>query len=142
MIALILLLFINLVILYKTREPQELLEVKEKYRILREHIRDTGNEKYKMLIHPTPITGMKRMKDSVGSNTNKGSEIVVCLDGKTNEIFHVLIHELAHSTVDEYSHSQQFWNNYIELRDMCVHLGIYQQIPQKTEFCGQHIQDK
>lgn len=142
MIALILLLFINLVILYKTREPQELLEVKEKYRILREHIRDTGNEKYKMLVHPTPITGMKRMKDSVGSNTNKGSEIVVCLDGKTNEIFHVLIHELAHSTVDEYSHSQQFWNNYIELRDMCVHLGIYQQIPQKTEFCGQHIQDK
>jgi len=142
MIALILLLFVNLVILYKTREPQELLEVKEKYRILREHIRDTGNEKYKMLVHPTPITGMKRMKDSVGSNTNKGSEIVVCLDGKTNEIFHVLIHELAHSTVDEYSHSQQFWNNYIELRDMCVHLGIYQQIPQKTEFCGQHIQDK
>jgi predicted metal-dependent hydrolase len=142
MIALILLLFINLVILYKTREPQELLEVKEKYRILREHIHDTGNEKYKMLIHPTPITGMKRMKDSVGSNTNKGSEIVVCLDGKTNEIFHVLIHELAHSTVDEYSHSQEFWNNYIELRDMCVHLGIYQQIPQKTEFCGQHIQDK
>ena len=142
MIALILLLFLNLVILYKTREPQELLEVKEKYRILREHIHDTGNDKYKMLIHPTPITGMKKMKDSVGSNTNKGSEIVVCLDGKTNEIFHVLIHELAHSTVDEYSHSQEFWNNYIELRDMCVHLGIYQQIPQKTEFCGQHIQDK
>ena len=142
MIALILLLFINLVILYKTREPQELLEVKEKYRILREHIHDTGNDKYKMLVHPTPITGMKKMKDSVGSNTNKGSEIVVCLDGKTNEIFHVLIHELAHSTVDEYSHSQEFWNNYIELRDICVHLGIYQQIPQKTEFCGQHIQDK
>ncbi len=64
MIALILLLFLNLVILYKTREPQELVEVKEKYRILREHIRDTGNEKYKMLIHPTPITGMKKMKDS------------------------------------------------------------------------------
>jgi len=142
MIALILLLFLNLVILYKTREPQELLEVKEKYRILREHIHDTGNDKYKMLVHPTPITGMKKMKDSVGSNTNKGSEIVVCLNGKTNEIFHVLIHELAHSTVDEYSHSQEFWNNYIELRDMCVHLGIYKQIPQKTEFCGQHIQDK
>ncbi len=142
MIALILLLFLNLVILYKTREPQQLVEVKEKYRILREHTRNTGNEKYKMLVHPTPITGMKKMKDSVGSNTNKGSEIVVCLDGKTNEIFHVLIHELAHSTVDEYSHSQEFWNNYIELRDMCVHLGIYQQIPQKTEFCGQHIQDK
>ena len=133
---------LNLVIVYKAREDKEHVEGKEKCRILREHKRNTGNEKYKMLVHPTPITGMKKMKDSVGSNTNKGSEIVVCLDGKTNEIFHVLIHELAHSTVDEYSHSQEFWNNYIELRDMCVHLGIYQQIPQKTEFCGQHIQDK
>ena len=36
MIALIILLLINLVILYTTREPQELVEVKEKYRILRE----------------------------------------------------------------------------------------------------------
>ncbi len=54
MIALIILLLINLVILYTTREPQELVEVKEKYRILREHIRDTGNEKFKMLVRPTP----------------------------------------------------------------------------------------
>ena len=142
MIALIVLLLINLVILYTTREPQELVEVKEKYRILREHIRDTGNEKFKMLVRPTPITGLKRMNGSVGSNTNKGGEIVLCLDGKTNEIFHVLIHELAHSTVHEYSHSPEFWKKYVELRNICVHLDIYQQIPQRTEFCGQHIQDK
>ena len=142
MIALIILLLINLVILYTTREPQELVEVKEKYRILREHIRDTGNEKFKMLVRPTPITSLKRMNGSVGSNTNKGGEIVLCLDGKTNEIFHVLIHELAHSTVDEYSHSPEFWKKYVELRNICVHLDIYQQIPQRTEFCGQHIQDK
>jgi predicted metal-dependent hydrolase len=82
------------------------------------------------------------MNGSVGSNTNKGGEIVLCLDGKTNEIFHVLIHELAHSTVDEYSHSPEFWKKYVELRNICVHLDIYQQIPQRTEFCGQHIQDK
>jgi predicted metal-dependent hydrolase len=138
----LLLLLINLFILYTTREPQELVEVKEKYRILREHIRDTGNEKFKMLVRPTPITSLKRMNGSVGSNTNKGGEIVLCLDGKTNEIFHVLIHELAHSTVDEYSHSPEFWKKYVELRNICVHLDIYQQIPQRTEFCGQHIQDK
>ena len=49
---------------------------------------------------------------------------------------------LAHCTVSEYEHSPQFWENYIELRNMCIQLGIYEQIPQKTEFCGQHIQDK
>ena len=142
MIALIILLLINLVILYTTKEPQELVEVKEKYRILREHIRDTGNEKFKMLIHGSPIVGLKKMKGSVGSNTNKGGVIVLCLDGEANEIFHVLLHELAHSTVEEYSHSPEFWKNYVELRDICVHIGIYKQIPERTEFCGQHIQDK
>jgi len=78
----------------------------------------------------------------VGYNTNKGAEIVVCLDGTVNDVFHVLIHELAHCTVKEYTHSDQFWKNYIELRDMCADLGIYQQIPERKEFCGQHIQDK
>ena len=142
MIVLALLILANLWLLQQTQQPRELVEVKEKYRTLREHLKETKNEKYHMLYHCIPITGMKRMEGSVGSNTNKGGEIVVCLDGNTNEIFHVLIHELAHCTVKEYSHSQQFWDNYIELRNICVELGIYQQIPNKTKFCGQHIQDK
>ena len=140
--TLILLLVVNLVLLYYTRQPPELVEVKEKYKVLREHLRETNNQKYHMLHRHIPITGIRKMKGSVGSNTNKGGEIAVCLDGKPNEIFHVLIHELAHCTVSEYEHSPQFWENYIELRNICIQLGIYEQIPQKTEFCGQHIQDK
>jgi len=142
MIVLALLILANLWLLQQTQQPRELVEVKEKYKVLREHLKETKSEKYRMLYRCIPITGMKRMEGSVGSNTNKGGEIVVCLDGNTNEIFHVLIHELAHCTVKEYSHSQQFWDNYIELRNICVELGIYQQIPDKTKFCGQHIQDK
>ena len=142
MIAFILLLFINLWILSQTREPQELTKVKEKYRILREHIVSTNNSKYQMLVRGVPLTGFHSMSDTVGYNTNKGQEIALCLDGRPNEIFHVLIHELAHCTVDEYSHSDQFWNNYIELRDICVELGIYEKISERTKFCGQHIQDK
>jgi hypothetical protein len=142
MIAFILLLFINLWILSQTREPQELTEVKEKYRVLREHIASTPHSKYQMLVRGVPLTGFHSMSDTVGYNTNKGQEIALCLDGRPNEIFHVLIHELAHCTVDEYSHSDQFWNNYIELRDICVELGIYEKISERTKFCGQHIQDK
>jgi predicted metal-dependent hydrolase len=142
MIAFILLLIVNLILLQQTQEPRELKEVKEKYRTLREHLKDTNHEKFNILYRCVPITGMRKMNGSVGSNTNKGGEIVVCLDGSTNEIFHVLIHELAHCTVDEYSHSPKFWDNYIELRNICVQLGIYEQIPERTKFCGQHIQDK
>jgi hypothetical protein len=125
-----------------TREPQALVEVKEKYRILREHLAEHENEKFKMLTRCIPITGINGMKGTVGYNTNKGQEIAICLDGNTNDIFHVLIHELAHSTVTEYSHSENYWNNYVELRDICVNLGIYEKIPERKPFCGQHIQDK
>lgn len=142
MIAFVLLILLNVWILQQTREPQKLVEVKERYRILREHLNDTNHERFHMLVRCIPITGFLRMNGSVGYNTNKGGEIAVCLDGETNEIFHVLIHELAHCTVPEYSHSQNYWNNYIELRDICVHLGIYEKIPNKTAFCGEHVQDK
>ena len=142
MIAFVLLILLNVCILHQTREPQKLVEVKERYRILREHLNDTNHERFHMLVRCIPITGFLRMNGSVGYNTNKGGEIAVCLDGETNEIFHVLIHELAHCTVPEYSHSQEFWNNYIELRDICVDLGIYEKIPNKTAFCGEHVQDK
>ena len=142
MIAFLLLLIINIWILSQTREPQKLIEVREKYRILREHLDETNNEKFHMLVQRIPITGILRMNGAVGYNTNKGGDIAVCLDGETNEIFHVLIHELAHCTVKEYDHSEQFCDNYIELRDICVKIGIYEKIPNKTEFCGEHVQDK
>ena len=142
MIAIVLLILLNVWILHQTREPQKLVEVKERYRILREHLKETNNEKFHMLTECIPITGIMRMNGAVGYNTNKGGEIAICLDGETNEIFHVLIHELAHCTVEEYDHSEKFWKNFLELRDICIELDIYENIPNKTEFCGEHIQDK
>ena len=142
MIAFIILLLVNVYILVTTQEPRELVEIKEKYEIHRKPITDTETPKFHMLKRCIPITGLKSMNGTVGYNTNKGAEIVVCLGGTPNEIFHVLIHELAHCTVEEYSHSEQYWENYIELRDICVNLGIYEKIPERTKFCGKHIQDK
>ena len=119
MIAFIILILINAYILTTTREPRELVEVKEKYQILRQHFTDTDHPKFNMLQRPVPLTGMKSMNGAVGYNTNKG-----------------------HCTVDEYSHSDEYWNNYIELRDICVNLGIYEKIPEMKKFCGSHVQDK
>ena len=142
MILTILLLIINVIILMNIQEPERLSEVREKYRTLREHLKQTNNEEFKMLCKEIPITAHRRMNGSIGYNVSKGSDIGLCIDGEPNEIFHVLIHELAHCTVDEYSHSKEFWNNFDKLRTICVSLGIYQEIPQRREFCGKHIQDK
>ena len=106
------------------------------------HLKDTNNEEFDMLYKEIPITAYQRMNGSIGYNVNKGGSIGLCIDGEPNEIFHVLLHELAHCTVDEYSHTKEFWDKFDKLRTICVSIGIYQEIPQRTEFCGKHIQDK
>ena len=69
----------------------------------------------------------------VGWNVYKGYEIGLCIDGTPNQIFHVLLHELAHCTVPEYEHSPQFWQNFRELRDIAVELKIMR-LYQSTGF--------
>jgi hypothetical protein len=141
MILWILLIIVNIYIFRTTREPPELVAVREKYTTLREHLKSTG--KYPILHTPMPITAYHRMWDgSLGFNVNKGFELGLCIDGEVNNIFHVLLHELAHCTVPEYDHSDAYWNNYVDLRDMAVSLGVYEKIPEKTKFCGKEVQDK
>ena len=143
MILVILLLIINVFLILNTNEPQEITEVREKYGILREHLIETENKNLEMLQTEVPITAHYSIaKGAIGYNTNKGTEIGLCIDGDSNEIFHVLLHELAHSTVDEYSHSKEYWKNFKELREMCIDLGIYEEIPKKTKFCNKYVQDK
>jgi len=142
MISFIVLIVINLIILFMIREPENFTEVKRRYRVLREHIEKTNNEKFSILVNPIPLTALKMMYGTVGYNVNKGADITICIDGDVNEIMHVLIHELAHSTVPEWTHSENFWNNFMELRGICESIGIYNRLPDKTKFCGQYIQDK
>jgi len=142
MIPFLVLIVINLIILFMIREPENFAEVKRRYKILREHIEKTNNEKFRVLIRPIPLTALRKMSGTVGYNVNKGADITICIDGEVNEIMHVLIHELSHSTVPEWTHSENFWNNFMELRGVCESIGIYTRLPDKTKFCGQYIQDK
>ena len=139
----VLLLIINALILINTTEPEKLRVVKERYETLRNHIHESGDEEFSHLVHQVPITAHYRAQQgSVGYNVNKGHEIGLCIDGEPNEIMHVLIHELAHGCVDEYEHSASYWEKFEKLKSMCVAIGVYQEIPERTEFCGKHIQDK
>jgi len=142
MILVIILALVDLYILYITKEPKQLRIVKEKYKTLRDHIKRENIEVFKNLEKCIVINGYYSTGGDVGYNTNKGEEIGLCITGDSNEIFHVLLHELAHSTVSEYDHSEQFWKNYTKLRDLAIDLGIYSKIPEKVAFCGKHIQDK
>ncbi len=138
-----LLILVNVVLLWATREPPNLTSVKRRYQVLLDYIqtnRDDVPKKFHVLEERIVITGRKGGGD-LGYNIEKGFEIGVCLDGTPNDMFHVLLHELSHSTVSEYSHSDEFWKNFGELKDLCVRLGIYEKISGRRSFCGKYIQD-
>lgn len=137
------LIIINIVLWYTNRKEPVLEEVKERYHTLREHLKNTDEPKFRMLHDEIPIVAYKgSLMRGVGYNTNKGQEIGLCIDGKVNHVFHVLLHELAHCTVNEYSHSDDFWDNYEELRNEAIRIGVYDNIGTLTPFCGKQIVDK
>ena len=140
-------LFILLVVLstlsiWSVREPPVFAEVKNLYARFRQNIEDGAvPEKFKILMKPVLLIGYLKKKKELGYNTNKGYEICLCLDGTVNQIFHVLLHELAHSTVKEYDHNEEFWKNFKDLRELAAGWGLYKPIVESQAFCGKSIKD-
>jgi len=125
-----------------TAEPSRFTEVKFKYKALREHLIKMDDPRWKPLHTECLLVGVHRdLGSGIGSNTNKGYEIGVCIDGTVNQIFHVLLHELAHCTVEEYEHSPQFWENFRDLRKVAESIGLYEIIPVEQGFCKRTIVD-
>ena len=139
----ILLVVVAFVALVSVREPENFTEVKRRYRVLREYIQDTDGvpKKFKVLKREILLIGYLKKKHELGYNTNKGYEIGLCLDGTANQVFHVLLHELSHSTVEEYDHSDSFWQNFKELRQIASNIGIYEPVNTSEKFCGKYIKD-
>ena len=119
------------------KQPDNLINLKKLYT----QFLKNPPPQWPMLKKRSIITGFYNKKKELGYNVNKGTEIGVCLNGTTNQMMHVLIHELAHCTVKEYDHSPEFWKNYKVLKKHCLDLGVYQEIPETTKFCGKYIRD-
>lgn len=133
---LLILVLLYIVIVFFHKEDNRMVDLKRRYREFIQHV----PEKYEMLKKPVIITGLTGQPSQIGSNVNKGSEIFICIDGDPNDRFHILLHELSHSTVSEYDHSDQFWKNFSELRGLAQERGMYQPIEKKS-YCGQSISD-
>ena len=136
-VVLIIVLFILAILaILNTKEDPRLRRLKEKYQAFIAKL----PSKYDSVKKNTIISGTYR-KGSPGENVNKGEEITVCLDGNDeNALFHIVLHEIAHSSVKEYDHSSEFWVNYKELTDIAVREGLYTSGIDK-EYCGARIND-
>ena len=131
-------LWIILIIIVLTlRPPRHVQEFKNRYKKFITVLPD----KYKHLRTPVPLTIFSGNSGQVGYNINKGSEIGICADGTTNQMMHVLLHELAHTTVREYDHSKKFWNNFKELRQIAQDNSLYTPINESSDYCGKHVKD-
>jgi len=135
-VAFLVLIILNICSLRTLEEPENFKKLKKNYANFLKILPD----KYKGLRHKGILTGMMN-KGDLGYNINKGDEIAICIDGDENTMFHVLLHELAHSTVSEYKHSDNFWKNFDELKDIAIQNKMYKPITQATEFCGKKIKD-
>lgn len=142
-IYLLILILVVYLLVRNMKEPQCLVDTKKKYAILRNYIKTNKNvpKKFKVLKKQILISGYKKTTGALGWNSNKGDEIGLCIDGSSNQTFHILLHELSHSTLKEYSHSEEFWNNFKELRNLCEKIKIYTPIDHQEKFCGKFIKD-
>lgn len=134
------LIMIIFVLLTNTEDPL-FTELKIRYDIL---LKNLPPGEFDILKENRAILTAKSINDPDGHiayNVNKGYEIYICLDGKKiNAAMYVLLHELAHITVEEYNHSEQFWANFRKLREYASQFGIY--TPEyEMEYCGQAIKD-
>jgi len=126
-----------------TREPKSLRTLRERYTKLREECSKLPEDhKFRKLEEPILLVGYHGMQGGLlGFNTNKGSEIGLCVDGCPNELMHVLLHELAHATVSEYDHSKEFWDNLEELKKFAEEKNLYKPIADPKGFCGASVHD-
>ncbi len=131
LIVYIILVIISLYIVCTTREPREFVELREKY----QKLIDIVPPKYDKLKNKTILICLTNKREA-GYNVNKGYEIAICYDKDINSMFHVLLHELAHCTVDEYKHSPEFWINLKELKSIAIKNNLYTPINSPKNFCG------
>ena len=127
----IILAIVSLYLICTTHEPKEFKELREKYR----KFVDIVPPKYNNLKNKTILTCLTNKREP-GYSVNKGYEIAICYDKDVNSMFHVLLHELAHCTVDEYKHSAGFWKNLKELKSIATENNLYTPINNPKNFCG------
>jgi len=147
----VLLLGALVVILALDDQPPLLTDLKKRYdqllwTLYTDPDLDPRWEPIKRRVILTAMNGWNKAKGAIGFNVNKGYEIYICMDmdpsidpeKRVNTAMHVLIHELCHSSVSEYEHSSNFWNNFKDFKKYCSDNGLY--TPGNVgPYCGESI---
>jgi len=138
-------MFLLMILIVATnKEPPILTELKRRHQELLKILTTRNDPMWNGVLKLSIITGMfgwSKDKGPIGSNVNKGYEIYICLDGNdVNSAMYVLIHELAHMSVPEYDHTDNYWDNFEKLKNICIENNLYTPVGNQT-YCGDLITD-
>lgn len=125
------LIFIVIVILMRTHEPEIIHSIRKKYEKL---VKEFD-------MKPKNLTVIRGSSSELGYNIGKGFDIGFCVQGATeNTIMHVLIHEIAHSLADEYEHGKDFKRNLQRVQKKAETMGMYKPVVNE-KICGEYVSD-
>ena len=94
----VLLACVLIIVLVVTHEPPIMQEVRRRNRKL---ARALGQ-------WPSAIVSLRPDGPELGWNIGKGWSMAVCTRGSIDSIMNVIVHEMAHTAVDVYDHSESF----------------------------------
>ena len=86
--------------------------------------------------------------DRAGFSQNKGEIVGICLTEAAdknnsseyiNNLFYVLIHELAHIGAEEYGHTDKFWVLFSSLRQHAQDANLLSIVDRDSAVCGQPL---
>lgn len=92
------------------------------------------------------IQGSTR-RDFAAFTENKGDRIAVCLSDTRrastydNDLFYVLLHELAHLSTVTYGHNQEFWDHFAVLQRHAQDAGLLAPVSKNAQICGHDLMD-
>lgn len=136
----------------------QLATIKKRCDSIIEHIID-NKDKYDDRFHlmaerytnkNTEFTEKDKSSNVTSYTENKGDRIVFCIRQRNpteqlvdlNTMMFVAVHEMAHIMSKSYGHKEEFWDNFADLLEVAIHLGLYKNEDYSTspkEYCGMEI---
>jgi predicted metal-dependent hydrolase len=139
---------------FTPNEISAIEELEQRNRVLLKHLQTSANDPaMERLVHKyqTRSPKLTNSLEKTGYTINKGESIGVCLkdvnevrNNKTkseimDQLYFVVLHELAHVCTVSWGHTQEFWENFRKLRKHAFEAGVWKAISDDSMICGERL---